>query len=42
VLEKALWTGIAAGLAAAAALAARQAASALWRLTTREEPPASR
>jgi hypothetical protein len=42
VIGKALWAAIAAGLAAAAAIAARQAASAVWRLATKEEPPVRR
>jgi hypothetical protein len=42
MLGKALWTGIAAALAAAAAVAARQTASAIWRLATKEEPPVRR
>jgi hypothetical protein len=42
MLGKVLWAGIAAALAAVAALAARQVASAIWRLATKEEPPVSR
>jgi hypothetical protein len=40
VIGKALWGGLAAAVAATAALAARHAASAVWRLATKEEPPA--
>ena len=42
VIGKALWSGIAAAAAATAAVAARHAASALWRLATKEEPPTRR
>ena len=39
VLRKLMWTGLYGGLAAAATLAARRAASKIWRVTTGEEPP---
>jgi hypothetical protein len=42
LLRKLLWSGLYAGLAAAAALAARRAASGIWRVATGEEPPAKR
>jgi hypothetical protein len=39
MLRKLLWTGLYAGLGAGATLAARRAASRIWRLATGEEPP---
>jgi hypothetical protein len=39
MLRKALWTGLYASLGAVATLAARRAASRIWRVTTGEEPP---
>lgn len=39
MLRKLLWTGLYAGIAAAATLAARRVASRVWRLATGEEPP---
>jgi hypothetical protein len=39
VLRKLLWTGLYAGFAAGATMAARRAASRIWRLATGEEPP---
>jgi hypothetical protein len=39
VLRKLLWTGLYASLAAAATMAARRAASRIWRVATGEEPP---
>jgi hypothetical protein len=39
VLRKLLWTGLYAGIAAGAAIAARTAASRIWRVATGEEPP---
>jgi hypothetical protein len=39
VLRKLLWSSLYAGMAAAAALAARRAATGIWKLTTGEEPP---
>jgi len=41
VLKKALWTGMYAGFSAVAGIAARRAASKVWRVGTGEEPPAS-
>jgi len=40
MLRKALWTGLYAGLGAAATMASRRLASKIWRVTTGEEPPA--
>ena len=40
MLRKLLWSGLYAGLAAGSAMAARKAASGIWRLATGEEPPA--
>jgi hypothetical protein len=42
MLRKLLWTGLYAGLAAGATIAARRAASGIWRLATGEQPPAKR
>jgi hypothetical protein len=42
VLRKLLWTGLYAGLAAGATLAARRTASKLWHLATGEDPPMRR
>jgi hypothetical protein len=39
MLRKVLWSALYAGMAAAAALAARRAASGIWKLTTGEDPP---
>jgi hypothetical protein len=39
VLRKLLWTGLYAGLSAAAAVAARRVASQIWRIATGETPP---
>ena len=39
MLRKLLWTGLYAGFAAGAAIAARTAASRIWRVATGEEPP---
>jgi hypothetical protein len=39
VLRKLLWSGLYAGLGAGATMAARRAASRIWRLATGEEPP---
>jgi hypothetical protein len=39
VLRRLLWTGLYASLAAAATMAARKAASGIWRVATGEEPP---
>jgi hypothetical protein len=40
MLRKLLWTGLYAGFAAVATMAARRAASRIWRVATGEEPPA--
>jgi hypothetical protein len=42
MLRKLLWTGLYAGLGAAATIGARRTASSIWRLATGEEPPAKR
>jgi hypothetical protein len=42
LLRKLLWTGLYAGLGAAATMAARRAATGIWRVATGEEPPAKR
>jgi hypothetical protein len=42
MLRKAMWTGLYAGLGAAATMASRRLASAIWRKTTGEEPPAKK
>jgi hypothetical protein len=42
MLRKLLWSGLYAGLAAGLALAARRAASGIWRLATGEPPPEKR
>jgi hypothetical protein len=42
MLRKLLWSGLYAGLAAGSAMAARQAATRIWRLATGEPPPAKR
>jgi hypothetical protein len=42
MLRKLLWSGLYAGLAAGSAMAARKAASGIWRLATGESPPAKR
>ena len=34
-----MWTGLYAGLGAAATIAARTVASKIWRVTTGEQPP---
>jgi hypothetical protein len=39
MLRKLLWSGLYAGLAAAATIAARRAASRIWRVATGEPPP---
>jgi hypothetical protein len=39
MLRKLLWTGLYAGLGAAATIGARRTASSIWRLATGEEPP---
>jgi hypothetical protein len=42
MLRRLLWSGIYSGLAAGAALVARQLAARAWRLTTGEHPPEER
>jgi hypothetical protein len=42
LLRKLLWTGLYAALAAVATMAARRAASGIWRVATGEQPPAKR
>jgi hypothetical protein len=42
VLRKLLWTSLYAGLGAGATMAARRAASRIWRIATGEEPPTKR
>jgi hypothetical protein len=39
MLRKLLWTSLYAGLGAGATMAARRAASKIWRVATGEEPP---
>ena len=39
MLRKVLWSGLYAGLSAAATMTARRAASRIWRIATGEEPP---
>jgi hypothetical protein len=39
VLRKLLWTGLYAGLGAAATIVARTIASRIWRVATGEQPP---
>ena len=42
MLRKLLWTGLYAGLGAAATIGARRVASKIWRITTGEAPPAKK
>jgi hypothetical protein len=42
MLRKILWSGLYAGLGAAATVGARRVATSIWRITTGEEPPAKR
>ena len=42
MLRKLLWSTLYAGLAAGSGLAARQAATRIWRLTHGEDPPVRR
>jgi hypothetical protein len=42
VLRKLLWSGLYAGLGAAATIGARTVASRIWRIATGEQPPAKR
>ena len=39
MLRKILWSGLYAVLGAAATMAARRAASSIWRIATGEQPP---
>jgi hypothetical protein len=39
MLRKLIWTGLYAALAAGATMAARRAASGIWRIATGEQPP---
>jgi Protein of unknown function (DUF4235) len=39
MLRKLLWNGLFAAFGAAAAIAARRAATTVWRMATGEEPP---
>jgi Protein of unknown function (DUF4235) len=39
MLRKAMWTGLYAGIGAAATIAARRVAAKIWRIATGEEPP---
>ena len=39
MLRKLIWTGLYAAIAAAATMAARRAASGIWRMATGEQPP---
>jgi hypothetical protein len=42
MLRKLMWTGLYGALAAGATMAARRAASKIWRIATGEEPPAKK
>ncbi len=42
MLRKALWTTLYAALGAGATMAARRAASRIWRIATGEAPPTKR
>ena len=42
MLRKLMWTGLYAGLGAAATMVARHTASGIWRIATGEEPPAKK
>jgi hypothetical protein len=42
LVRKALWSGLYAGLGALGTMAARRAASGIWRKTTGEAPPAKK
>jgi hypothetical protein len=42
MLRKLMWTGLYAGLGAAATMAARRVASQVWRIATGEDPPTKR
>ena len=42
MLRKLMWSGLYAALGAAATMAARRAATGIWRVATGEEPPAKK
>lgn len=42
MLRKGLWTALYGALGAVATIAARRAASSIWRVATGEKPPAKR
>jgi hypothetical protein len=42
MLRKVMWSGLYAGLGAAATVATRRLASTIWRVATGEEPPTKR
>jgi len=42
MLRKAMWTGLYAGVGAAATMVARRLATGVWRVATGEEPPSKR
>jgi hypothetical protein len=42
MIRKLLWTGLYAGLGAAATVGARTVASRVWRIATGEQPPAKK
>jgi hypothetical protein len=42
MLRKLLWTGLYGAIGAAATMAARRSASAIWRIATGEQPPAKK
>jgi len=39
MLRKLMWSGLYAGIGAAATIASRRLASSIWRVATGEEPP---
>ena len=39
MLRKLMWSGLYAGIGAAATIASRRLASGIWRVATGEEPP---
>ena len=39
MLRKLMWTGLYGAIGAAATMAARRAASGIWRIATGEQPP---
>jgi uncharacterized protein DUF4235 len=42
MLRKLMWTALYGALGAAATMAARRAASGIWRIATGEQPPAKK